>query len=301
MEAARRLLVAIDVDGTLVNTEVSDLLKAREIGALESVRSAGHVVALCTGRNLPSLTSLLERSGWFPADLPLVLLNGALVHAGEPRRQVVRGTLCGDRITTLVRLFRAHATVPMIYGTDEDGGFLYHETSPVNDVLGRYLASRRNHVGRLRVVPDLLDLSWEQAMEVGTIDETPRVRRLTRAIDAELGGAVRTINTQSLLGGGLYSWAEVFDAKSGKDHGVRVLSEIYDIPLSRTVAIGDNFNDLDMFAVAGSSVAMGNGPADVRSQADHVTTGVAAGGAAAVLDAIAAGEFPAPPGQETSP
>ena len=301
MEAARRLLVAIDVDGTLVNTEVSDLLETREIGALESVRSAGHVVALCTGRNLPSLTSLLERSGWFPADLPLVLLNGALVHAGEPRRQVVRGTLCGDRITTLVRLFRAHATVPMIYGTDEDGGFLYHETSPVNDVLGRYLASRRVHVGRLRVVPDLLDLSWEQAMEVGTIDETPRVRRLTRAIDAELGGAVRTINTQSLLGGGLYSWAEVFDAKSGKDHGVRVLSEIYDIPLSRTVAIGDNFNDLDMFAVAGASVAMGNSPADVRSVADHVTAGVAAGGAAAVLDAIAAGEFPAQPGQETSP
>ena len=301
MEAARRLLVAIDVDGTLVNTEVSDLLEAREIGALESVRNAGHVVALCTGRNLPSLTSLLERSGWFPADLPLVLLNGALVHAGEPRRQVVRGTLCGDRITALVRLFRAHATVPMIYGTDEDGGFLYHETSPVNDVLGRYLASRRVHVGRLRVVPDLLDLSWEQAMEVGTIDETPRVRQLTRAIDAEFGDAVRTINTQSLLGGGLYSWAEVFDAKSGKDHGVRVLSEIYDIPLSRTVAIGDNFNDLDMFAVAGASVAMGNSPADVRSVADHVTTGVAAGGAAAVLDAIAAGEFPAPPGQETSP
>ena len=301
MGAARRLLVAIDVDGTLVNTEVSDLLDAREIGALESVRSAGHVVALCTGRNLPSLTSLLERSGWFPADLPLVLLNGALVHAGEPRRQVVRGTLCGDRITALVRLFRAHATVPMIYGTDEDGGFLYHETSPVNDVLGRYLASRRVHVGRLRVVPDLLELSWEQAMEVGTIDETPRVRQLTRAIDAEFGDAVRTINTQSLLGGGLYSWAEVFDAMSGKDHGVRVLSEIYDIPLSRTVAIGDNFNDLDMFAVAGASVAMGNSPADVRAQADHVTTGVAAGGAAAVLDAIAAGEFPAPPGQETSP
>ena len=265
MEAARRLLVAIDVDGTLVNTEVSDLLDAREIGALESVRSAGHVVALCTGRNLPSLTSLLERSGWFPADLPLVLLNGALVHAGEPRRQVVRGTLCGDRITALVRLFRAHATVPMIYGTDEDGGFLYHETSPVNDVLGRYLASRRVHVGRLRVVPDLLELSWEQAMEVGTIDETPRIRQLTRAVDDELGKTVRTINTQSLLGGGLYSWAEVFDAKSGKDHGVRVLSDIYDIPLSRTVAIGDNFNDLDMFAVAGASVAMGNSPADVRA------------------------------------
>lgn len=298
MDPSRRLLVAIDIDGTLVNTEVDDSLGDREIRALEGVRGAGHVVALCTGRNLPSLTSLLERSDWNPVDLPLVLLNGALVHAGEPRRQVARGTLCGERITGLIRLFRAHATVPMVYGTDEDGGFLYHETSPLNPVQERYLAGRRDNVGRLRVVPDLLDLSWEQALEVGTIDVTPKVVKLGAAIEHEFGGRVRTINTRSLLGEGRYSWAEAFDARCGKDAGVRILSETYGIPLARTVAIGDNFNDLDMFEVAGTSVAMGNSPEAVRRLADHVTTDVAAGGAAAVLDAITAGEFPAVPGDD---
>ena len=295
MDPARKLLIAIDVDGTLVNTELVNTLAQREIRSLEAVRAAGHVVALCTGRNLPSLTSLLERSGWFPADLPLVLLNGALVHAGDPRRQVSQGILCGERITGLIRLFRAHATVPLIYGTDEDGGFLYHETSPLNPVLERYLAGRRDNVGRLRVVPDLLELSWEQALEVGTIDETARVVKLAEAVADEFGDRVRTINTQSLLGKGRYSWAEVFDARCGKDEGVRILSGIYGIPLARTVAIGDNFNDLDMFEVAGASVAMGNSPEAVRVRADHVTADVAEGGAADVLDAIAAGEFPALP------
>jgi len=295
VDSPRKLLIAIDVDGTLVNTEVADTMAAREIRALDAVRAAGHVVALCTGRNLPSLTSLLERSNWFPADMPLVLLNGALVHAGDPRRQISRGTLCGERITGLIRLFRAHSTVPMIYGTDEDGGFLYHETSPLNPVLERYLTGRRDNVGRLRVVPDLLELSWEQALEVGTIDETPRVVKLSEAVTAEFGERVRTINTRSLLGEGRYSWAEVFDASCGKDAGLRILSDLYGIPMERTVAIGDNFNDLDMFEVAGASVAMGNSPRAVRIRADHVTTDVAAGGAAAVLDAIAAGEFPALP------
>ena len=43
------------------------------VGALEAVRAAGHVVAICTGRNRQSLESLLDRSGWHPADLPKVL------------------------------------------------------------------------------------------------------------------------------------------------------------------------------------------------------------------------------------
>jgi hydroxymethylpyrimidine pyrophosphatase-like HAD family hydrolase len=35
------------------------------------------------------------------------------------------------------------------------------------------------------------------------------------------------------------------------------------------VAIGDNFNDLDMFAVAGYSIAVGNAPQAVKEQVDY--------------------------------
>ncbi len=58
------------------------------------------------------------------------------------------------------------------------------------------------------------------------------------------------------------------------------------------MAIGDNFNDLAMFAVAGCSVAMGGSPAEVLRQADRVTGTAEAGGAAAVLEQIAAGTWP---------
>ncbi len=49
------LLVAVDVDGTLLNTEFEDVLGSREIAAMDAVRAAGHVLALCTGRNLNSV------------------------------------------------------------------------------------------------------------------------------------------------------------------------------------------------------------------------------------------------------
>ena len=63
---------------------------------------------------------------------------------------------------------------------------------------------------------------------------------------------------------------------------------------ARIVAIGDNYNDLDMFEVAAVSVAVRGGPEDVQRVADRLADPVEESGVAAVLEEIAAGEFPLP-------
>ena len=286
------MLVAVDVDGTLLDTEFEDVLRPREIEAMEAVRAAGHVLALCTGRNLNSMRGLLEQSRWYPDDMPMVLLNGAVVWGGVPRRQLACNVLTGDQIRQLVRLFVQHDTVPMVYGTDDDGGVLHYETRPHNDILSRYLATRRRTVGAILETEDLLELPWHQALEVGTIDVRDKVMNLTAAIASEMAGQVKVINTRSLLGKGSYYWAEVFHAASDKGMGLRVVAAECGIPAKRSVAIGDNFNDLDMFEAAGFSVAMGGSPDEVKARADMVAGDVAKGGAAEILEKIAAGEFP---------
>lgn len=285
------MLVAVDVDGTLLDTEFDDVLRPREVAALQGVLDAGHQLALCTGRNTLSVGRLLEKSGWNPPDLPMVLLNGALVQGGVPRRQLVCNLLDGDLIRRLVPLFRKHDTVPMVYGADEDGGVLHHEARPVNDVLGRYLHGRRNAVGSIEATADLLEIPWRQALEVGTIDERERIMALTADIHAHLDGQVTVINTRSLLGQGRYYWAEVYRTGSDKGTGVRALAAELGIVDRQVVAIGDNYNDLAMFDVAGCSVAMDNSPDEVKKRADRVAAHVSCGGAAEVLESIAAGTF----------
>jgi len=289
---SRSLLVAVDVDGTLLATEFEDVLRPREIEALDAVRAAGHVLALCTGRNLNSIRGLMERSGWEPEDLPMVLLNGAVVWGGRPRRRLACNVLVREQILELVRLFRENGTVPMVYGTDEDGGVLHHETRPVNDILGRYIDNRRQTVGAIHTSDDLTALPWDQALEVGTIDREELVRALSSAIKERMDGRIKVINTRSLLGGGQYYWAEAFHADSDKGKGLNILAKECGIPAARSVAIGDNYNDLDMFAAAGFSVAMAGSPAEVKMRADLVTGPVSEGGAATILERIAAGDFP---------
>jgi len=287
-----RLLIALDVDGTLLDTEYEDRLRPQEVAAIAATRRAGHVVALCTGRNSRSVNGLLARSGLAGEELPLVLLNGAVVVGGNPYRRLSHHLLPREILRRLVLIFRQHAAVAMVYDSDDRGGQLYHERGNTNSVLGRYLSRRRQTVGAIVEVSDLLTEMPESALEVGTIDEHARIQALSAQIRVELAGEVSVINTESLLSRRAYSWAEVYHRDCSKGRGVLELAAACGISRDNIIAIGDNYNDLDMFAVASHSLAMGNAPTAVRDAADSVILPVSQNGAAVVLEQIAAGQVP---------
>ena len=49
------------------------------------------------------------------------------------------------------------------------------------------------------------------------------------------------------------------------------LSAVLGVSLSDLIAIGDNYNDVEMLRLAGTSVAMGNAPEDIQRMATLVT------------------------------
>lgn len=60
--------------------------------------------------------------------------------------------------------------------------------------------------------------------------------------------------------------------RAAKARALREFAAAENIPVRRTVAVGDGANDLDMFAAAGMSIAF-NAKEVVCAQADHVVTG----------------------------
>ena len=61
----------------------------------------------------------------------------------------------------------------------------------------------------------------------------------------------------------------LIDADTNKGRGLREAAKLLNVEPENIVAIGDNFNDLDMFAVAGYSIAVGNAPQAVKDQVDY--------------------------------
>ncbi|NGY88269.1 HAD hydrolase family protein [Bacillus megaterium] len=59
--------------------------------------------------------------------------------------------------------------------------------------------------------------------------------------------------------------------KGNKGNGLKVMAKYFGIPLEDTVAIGDQFNDIPMFKVAGLSIAMANAEQEVKELSDVIT------------------------------
>lgn len=69
-----------------------------------------------------------------------------------------------------------------------------------------------------------------------------------------------------------------------KATGMEWVMNYLNIPMERSIAIGDSLNDLDMLKAAGISVAMGNAPEQVKQVCDYVTASVTEGGVAKAIE-----------------
>jgi hypothetical protein len=80
---------------------------------------------------------------------------------------------------------------------------------------------------------------------------------------------------------------EATNPAANKGAAVRYLAEeLLGLEAKNVMAIGDNYNDLEMIDYAGLGIAMGNAPADVQAIAQWVAPGVEQDGAAAAIEAL---------------
>jgi Cof subfamily protein (haloacid dehalogenase superfamily) len=67
------------------------------------------------------------------------------------------------------------------------------------------------------------------------------------------------------------TYLEVMDTRGSKSNAVRFVGERLGLKPEEIVAMGDNYNDVEMIQFAGMGVAMGNAPDDIKAKADFVT------------------------------
>ena len=67
------------------------------------------------------------------------------------------------------------------------------------------------------------------------------------------------------------NYLEVTSQSVSKEDALLEIAKYYDISLSQTMAIGDNYNDIPMLKLAGLGVAMANAPQAVENEADIET------------------------------
>ena len=80
------------------------------------------------------------------------------------------------------------------------------------------------------------------------------------------------------------NYLEVTSQSVSKENALLEIAKYYDISLSQTMAIGDNYNDIPMLKLAGLGVAMANAPQAVKNEADIETVSNNDNGASKVIE-----------------
>jgi HAD superfamily hydrolase (TIGR01484 family) len=257
------LLVALDVDGTLV-PEGTTHVPPITTDAVQDVIAAGHHIALATGRSLagamPVAASLGLTSGW------IVASNGAVTARLTPNTPggyeiTDKHTLDVAPVVALVRDLMAEVAIAA-----EGIGVGYHVTRTFE--------------------PGLLNGRQTLTAHEQFPATTPRLVLHAPGVTDTLLKQVRTLPVTATPAGP--DWIDVTPAALSKGTALYRVRRRLGIHPDRTIAIGDSINDIPAFAWATTAIAMGHAPTIVRATADATTGTLEQHGAATILNAIAA-------------
>jgi Cof subfamily protein (haloacid dehalogenase superfamily) len=263
--SAHKLMVALDVDGTLVDHDGHMSVPVRE--AARDVVAAGHHVTIATGRSLNATLPIIEHIGIDNGYA--VCSNGGVtlrLDSGLPDGYEIVHKATFDPGPAL-RALRKRLPTAKYALEDEDGNFLSTER----------FQDRSFGVEAIGVdFQTMLDATAVRVV-VFSAENTPE----------EFNAAIRHIG----LAGVTYSvgwtaWLDIAAAGVTKASALEQLRGRLDIATHRTVAVGDGRNDIEMLGWAARGVAMGQAPEEVIAAADEVTHSVYDDGAAHVLRSL---------------
>jgi Cof subfamily protein (haloacid dehalogenase superfamily) len=248
--AAIRLMLA-DVDGTLVTPD--KVLTDRAVDAVRRLHAAGILFAITSGRPPRGIDMLIE-----PLDIttPIAAFNGGLL-VDRNMSVIEQRVLPEDLVRPVADLIGSFGLDVWVYR----GADWY-----VPDPKGSHVAQESATVRfEPKVMTSLDGLTSDVAKLVGVSDDLDAVARASSAAHDKFGDHVSAARSQPY-------YLDVTHPDANKGAVARYLAEKYAIPPEAMATIGDQPNDVLMFAHSGLSIAMGNASLEVQRSARRVTT-----------------------------
>ncbi|HEX8491851.1 MAG TPA: Cof-type HAD-IIB family hydrolase [Pyrinomonadaceae bacterium] len=265
-------LIALDLDGTLLTSrgEVSEGNRQ----AIASARERGVRVALVTGRRFRDARPLALQLG---LNVPLISHNGALTKHAHTLETVAVSLLPIEAAQEALSIGRTNGMDAMVSDDPLGKGVLvYDHLSDGNQALARYIAwSRRVHgdeaaeesVRRVASLEDYLDHPPIHVTYSGTVGQ---IQSLGESIKCELQERVKVFST--VYPKQDFALLDILHPEASKGVGVAAAAAEYGITREEVMAVGDNYNDLEMLHYAGTPVIMGNADPALQDTAGfHLT------------------------------
>lgn len=253
-------LIAIDLDGTLLNKEHHVSEANRQ--ALAKAVEAGIKIVICTGRVLSGIQEIIRELSFLEGTDFAVLQNGASIVRLDGVQSLVHEQLIDEDIKETALMFREQITGQggQLVGFDRDHLYLIGETEP-----NRYV-KKDAEIVNIAITP----MTFSEFQENKTINKVmllaaPDVLdELTTTITLEQMERLSIVRSQKVI-------MEMLPKGVTKATGLQYLVESLGLTADQVMAMGDQMNDMEMLVYAGTAVVMDNALPDVKMVADYVT------------------------------
>jgi len=270
-------LLAVDIDGTLLNSQFQ--ISPADLSALRHAHGVGIEIVLVTGRRHTFALPIAQLLGF---EFWVISSNGAVIRslAGETfHRDLLPASTCRELCETM-REFRGNTV--LTFDIDSKGAIVLEHMDELSTSIQRWFEKNLQYIDFVAPLENALTTDPVQAMFCGPI------ARMHQALERLEGLAFRdeftVLRTEYPIRN--LSIVDILNRGCSKGHALERWAKYRGIPRDKVMAIGDNYNDIEMLAFAGQPFIMGNASEELRKRGWAVTLSNDQCGVAAALERV---------------
>jgi len=247
-------LIAIDIDGTLLNNQRELTLKT--IQSITEARRRGVKVILASGRPIAGMRKHLNTLGMTTNHDYVIHFNGAILenaHSGEILHSEILSGSDAKHIANIAEEMNINS-----HAFSQSLGLITPKTSKYT-----------NKEATINEI-DIHEMNFSQLENDHHIIKAMMVGDASALDEVEKHLSVELFDKYTIVRSADY-FLEFLNLKSNKGLAVKKLAEILNISREDIMCIGDAENDRHMVEFAGLGVAMGNAMKGTKQAADHIT------------------------------
>ena len=267
-------LIAIDIDGTLLNSEFK--IPPANLTALRLAHDAGGEVVLVTGRRHTFALPIAQALGF---DMWLISSNGAVTRSlhGQLFHRELFPAATVRKLIAHMNAFRENCV--LTFDSELPGALVLERANVLNASISRWIEKNASWIKFVVPIEDALVSDPIQAMYCGTIARMHEAEAHLKT--AHMENEITVLKTEYPARD--LCMFDVLTYGCSKGHALERWASYRGITKEQTMAIGDNYNDIEMLNFAGIPVVMGNASEAMKNLGYEVTdTNDEAGVASAV-------------------
>ncbi|MBU3092053.1 Cof-type HAD-IIB family hydrolase [Clostridium sp. CF011] len=244
-------LVAVDMDGTLLTPQLE--ISKKTVETINRVIEKGVVFTLSTGR---MYLAAMPFANMLNLDVPIITCNGALIKCSKTGKVYDAKIIDKEYSSKIISYCEEAGLSVSIYREDDIYVKKNSENLDIHIQLDHAKPQIVNDFDSL-LEGSIIKIMFNSSNKYNLEQHTRKLFELYK----------EKLNFYFSLP----HFVEIVNKEANKSNALQNLALKFNIKREETIAIGDNFNDMDMIEYAGLGVAMGNAPDYLKDAADFVT------------------------------